>query len=183
MRYLYFLFFISLFGCSEKELKPELDYVRIEIYPYFEYPSEIQIDLKNKFIRFSSLQHLTVYEKQCDSIFEYEKIESLDFINIDLSEDEFNSLNFIFNLDFKNSINQTNQDLLENPNKYEGDRIDGIIYEVDIINQNQIFSTDNYLLLEKNDKDKIRKVLNIIKKYTQSEKNDKYIERISFHLE
>jgi len=86
MKFLSLLFLILLIGCKPKEDKPELDFVKIEIYPYLAgYPSEIYIDLKNKLIRFSSLQYLSVYEKDCDEHFEYEKIEELDFVHIDLS--------------------------------------------------------------------------------------------------
>lgn len=182
MRYLYFIIFIFLFGCSKQEPKPELDYVRIEIYPAFYYPSEIQIDLKNKFIKFSSLQYLTVYENQCDTLFEYDKIESLDFINIDLTEDEIKTLNSSFNNDFLNSIKLTNQNYTTNLDKNHIEKFDGILFEIDIIKQKQIFSTDNYLSLEKNELDKIAKVINIIKENTKSEKNKEYIEYISRSL-
>ena len=152
------------------------------MFPAFYYPFEIQIDIKNIFIRFSSLQYLTVYEKQCDTLFEYDKIESLDFINIDLTEDEIKSLNSSFNNDFLNSIKLSNQNYTTNLDKNHIDKFDGILYEIDIIKKQQIFSTDNYLNLEKNELDKIAKVINIIKKHTKSEKNKEYIEYISRSL-
>lgn len=172
-----------LIGCEPKETKPELDFVKIEIYPYLAgYPSEIYIDLKNKLIRFSSLQYLSVFEKECDEHFEYEKIEELDFVHIDLNDEEMNTLKFHLNNTFLNSIKQTNQGLLNDPDKYQGIKFDGIMYEIDIIKENQIFSTDNYLILEKNDIDKISEALNIIIKHTKSKKNKEYLERISRYL-
>lgn len=157
--------------------------MKIEIYPYLAgYPSEIHIDLKNKLIRFSSLQYLSVFEKECDEHFQYEKIEELDFVHIDLNDKEINTLKFHLDNNFLNSIKQTNQDLLNNPDKYQGILFDGIIYEIDIIKENQIFSTDNYLILEKNDIDRISEVLKIIKKHTKSKKNKDYLEDISRYL-
>lgn len=184
MKFFSLLFLILLIGCEPKEDKLELDFVKIEIYPYLAgYPSEIHIDLKNKLIRFSSLQYLSVYEKECDEHFEYEKIEELDFVHIDLNDEEINTLKFHLNNNFLNSIKQTNQDLLNNPDKYKGIRFDGIMYEIDVIKENQIFSTDNYLILERSDLDKLGEIFKIIKKHTTSKKNLEYIENISFHLE
>lgn len=183
MKFLSLIFLMLFFGCQPKEDKPELDFVKIEIYPYLAgYPSEIHIDLKNKLIRFSSLQYLSVFEKECDEHFQYEKIEELDFVHIDLNDKEINTLKFHLDNNFLNSIKQTNQDLLNNPDKYQGILFDGIIYEIDIIKENQIFSTDNYLILEKNDIDRISEVLKIIKKHTKSKKNKDYLEDISRYL-
>jgi len=94
-----------------------------------------------------------------------------------------NTIKFHLDNNFSNSIKQTNQDLLNNPDKYQGIRFDGIMYEVDIIKENQIFSTDNYLILERNDLDRIGEILKIIKKHTKSKNNLEYIDNISFHLE
>lgn len=184
MKFFSLIFLILLIGCEPKEDKPELDFVKIEIYPYLAgYPSEIYIDLKNKLIRFSSLQYLSVFEKECDEHFEYEKIEELDFVHIDLNDEEINTLKFHLNNTFLNSIKQTNQGLLNDPDKYQGIRFDGIMYEIDVIKENQIFSTDNYLILERSDLDRIGEIFKIIKKHTKSKKNLEYIENISFHLE
>src|SRR5690606_801159 len=175
MKYTVLILLMILSACQNNDKEPELDFIKVEIYPYLGgYPSEIYIDLKNKSVRFSSLQYLSVYEKECDEHFKYEKIEELDFIHIDLSDQEMNTLKFNLDNNFLNSIKQTNQDLLNNPDKYQGIRFDGVIYEVDIIKENQIFSTDNYLILEKNDVDRISEVLKIIKKHTKSKKNKEY---------
>ena len=128
------------------------------------------------------MQYLSVFEKECDEHFQYEKIEELDFVHIDLNDKEINTLKFHLDNNFLNSIKQTNQDLLNNPDKYQGILFDGIIYEIDIIKENQIFSTDNYLIVEKNDIDRISEVLKIIKKHTKSKKNKDYLEDISRYL-
>jgi len=183
----YFLLFISilLFGCQPKEDKPELDFVKIEIFPYLGGdPSNVYIDLKNKLLTFSSLQLLCVFEKECDESYEYQESEKpLDFVYINLNDGEMNILKSNFNNNFLNSIRENNQSLIDDPEKYEGIIFDGIIFEIDIVKENEIFSTDNYLILERKDEVKIYEVLKIIKKHTDSEFNKKYIDNISFYLE
>src|SRR5690606_38006961 len=88
-----------------------------------------------------------------------------------------------FNNVFFESIMKSNQKLLDNPELYDGIRNDGVIFELDFVKNDNVFSTDNYLILEKVDNNKILKILKIIKQHTTLKTNKDYIENISFYLE
>src|SRR5690606_15346686 len=126
MKYFYLLSIICILGCSPKEKQPELDYVNIEMFPSLGGPpSNITVDLKNNIITFSNLQHIGTYNENCEEVMN--KIQRpVEFVYIKLDEEEMEIVNSNFNNDFYNSVNKTNQELLDNPELYESIRFDGV---------------------------------------------------------
>lgn len=185
MKFFSLIFLMLLIGCEPKETKPELDFVKIDMDPYLgKCPVNIYIDFKNRTLVFSELQYMAVFEKECDTAYTYESTEkSVDFLRINLNDEEYHLLKSEFNNNFLESIKKNNQSLLDNPKKYDGIRFDGIVFELDIVKDNQVFSTDNYLILEKEDHFKILEVLKVVKKHTKSKDNKEYINYLSFYLE
>lgn|SRR5690606_6897650 len=183
MKYFLLIFSMVLLGCTKKETKPELDYVNIEMFPALGGPpSNISVDLKNNLITFSNLQHVGTYNENCEEIMN--KIERpVEFLYINLNEEEIKIITSEFNNVFFESIMKSNQELLDNPELYDGIRNDGVIFELDFVKNDNVFSTDNYLILEKVDNNKILKILKIIKQHTTLKTNKDYIENISFYLE
>lgn len=172
----YFLLFISilLFGCNSKEEQPELDYVKIDIYPILYYiPSSITIDLKSRIITFSDLSQLQIIPEDCGFI--SDKLEpNVEFNFIRLNEEEFNDLRKILNINFLNSVKKNTY-----PDLYD----EGIRFRISIANNDKIYATGKFLKFEQSlDKRKIFEVLKIIKKHTNSEFNKKYINDISRYL-
>lgn len=183
MKYFNLLFLMLLISCQPKEDKPELDYVNIEMFPALGGPpSNIRVDLKNNIITFSNLQHIGTYSENCEEVMN--KIQRpVEFLHINLNEEEIKIITSEFNNAFFESIMKSNQELLDNPELYDGIRNDGVIFEVDFVKNDNVFSTDNYLILEKVDNNKILEILKIIKKHTTLKTNKDYIQNISFFLE
>lgn len=182
MKYLSLLLLLILSACQPKEEKPELDYVRIEMFPFLGGPpSNINIDLKNNLITFSNLQQLSLLNEDCEQ--EFSKIQKfVEFVYIDLNDKEINTLKSVLDTNFYNSITHSNQELINNPKLYDGIRFDGICFEIDIVKDGQVFSTTDYLILEREVAVKIYEVLKIIKKHTNSIENKEYIDNLSFFL-
>ena len=185
MKFLSLIFLTLLISCQPKEDKPELDFVKIDMDPYLgKCPINIYIDFKNRTLVFGELQYMAVFEKECDTVYTYQSTgRSVDFLRINLNDEEYHLLKSEFNNNFLESIKKNNQSLLDNPKKYEGIRFDGIVFELDIIKDDKAFSTDNYLILEKEDHFKILEVLKVVKKHTKSTNNKEYIDYLSFYLE
>jgi len=183
MKYAYFLLLFTLFACQPKEENPEIDYVNIEMFPYLGGPpSTISIDLKNKLITFANLQQIGTYNENCEE--EMNKIgQEVEFVYITLNEEEVKTVYDNFNDVFLKSVMKSNQDLLDNPKLYDDSRYDGVVFEIDFVKENKVFSTDDYLILEREDNNRIRKILQIIQKHTTLEINKNYIENVSFYLE
>lgn len=54
------------FGCQPKEDKPELDFVKIDVFSGRHHiPSSITIDFKSKSISFSDLSQMTIIPEDC----------------------------------------------------------------------------------------------------------------------
>ena len=174
MKYFLLLFSMILFGCKKKENKPELDYVKIDIYPMqYHIPSSITIDFKSRIVTFSDLAQLQIIPEDCGFI--SDKLEpNVEFNLLHMNEDEFNELRTIINMNFLNSIKQLN---------YSEFYDEGTMFRVSISKNNKIYATEKFLNFEQiSDKRKIFEVLKIIKKHTNSEFNKKYIEDISRYL-
>jgi len=121
------------------------------------------------------------YNENCEE--DYSNINTIkEFVYINLNEDEMNNLKSILNGRFLESIKKNNKSLLDNPKQYDGMIFDGITFELDIVKGNQVFSTDQYLILEREDEVKIYEILKIIKKHSNSEWNKKYFDNLSFYL-
>ncbi|WP_177763494.1 hypothetical protein [Flavobacterium sp. I3-2] len=180
MRYLYFLIFITLFGCSKKEVKPDLDYVRIEMFPAMQFsPATLEIDLIKKTFIFSGLQQISSIDAECNDY--YEKTEKpLDFVYIDLNEEEINKIETVLNNKFFNDVKQINELVIKNKTI---EQFDGIYFEFDILKNNQTYSTEDLLILNESEEKKVFELLKILKEHQNSEVNNKYIEKISFYLE
>lgn len=180
MRYLYFIIFIFLIGCSKQEPKPELDYVRIEMFPSMQFPpATLEIDLIKKTLIFSGLQQVNSIDAECNDY--YEKTEkSLDFVFIDLNEEEINKIETVLNNKFFNNVKQLNKLAIKNETI---EQFDGIYFEFDFLKNNQTYSTEDLIILNESEANKVFEILKILKEHQKSEINKKYIERISFHLE
>lgn len=183
MKLFYLLIIVCVLGCQPKEDKPELDFVNIEMFPALGGPpSNIQADLKNKLLIFSNLQHIGTYNENCEE--EMNKItRPVEFVYINLNEEEIRIINSNFNNVFFKSVIKSNQELLDNPDLYENIRFDGVSFEIDFVKENKIFSTDDYLILEKEDNNRILQILKIIQKHSTLKINKDYIENVSFYLE
>ncbi|WLD23012.1 hypothetical protein NU10_09825 [Flavobacterium dauae] len=183
MRYFYLLIIVCALGCQPKEDKPELDFVNIEMFPALGGPpSNIRVDLKNKLLIFSNLQHIGTYNENCEE--EMNKItRPVEFVYINLNEEELKIVNTNLNNDFLKSVMKSNQDLIDNPKLYDDIRYDGVVFEIDFVKENKVFSTDEYLILEREDNIKILQILRIIQKHSTLKINKDYIENVSFYLE
>ena len=183
MKFFRILFLILLMGCQPKENKPELDFVNIEMFPALGGPpSNIRVDLKNKLLIFSNLQHISTYNENCEE--EINKItQPVEFVYINLNEEEIKIVNSNLNNVFFESVVKSNQELLDNPNLYDKMRFDGVRFEIDFVQENKIFSTDDYLILEKEDNIKILEILKIVRNHTTQPINKEYIKNLSFYLE
>ena len=78
---------------------------------------------------------------------------------------------------------KSNLELLDKPQLYDNIRNDGVDFEIDFVKDNKVFSTNDYLILEKIDNVRILEILKIIKKHTTLKTNKDYIDNISFYLE
>jgi len=172
-----------LFGCSKKVAKPELDYVNIEMFPYLGGPpSTISVDLKNNIITFANLQQISTHNDNCEE--EMNKIgREVEFVYINLNEEEIKIVNEALNDDFLNYVMKSNQELLDDPKLYEGIRYDGVVFELDIVKENIVYSTNDYLILEEETETKIAAILKIINKHVKLKINKKYIEHILFFVD
>lgn len=180
MRYLFIIFLISLIACSKKDLKPELDYVRIEMFPMLlQPPATLEIDLIKKTLIFSGLQQMGSIDAECNDY--YEKTERpLAFVYINLNEEELNKIEKILTNKFFNDVKDINELTIKNKSDSE---FDGIYFEFDFLKNNQIYSTEDLLILNEPEAYKVFELLKILKEHQTSEINKKYIERISFYLE
>lgn len=107
----------------------------------------------------------------------------VEFVYINLNEEEIKIVNSNLNNVFFESVVKSNQELLDNPNLYDKRRFDGVRFEIDFVKENKIFSTDDYLILEKEDNIKILEILKIVRKHTTQPINKEYIKNLSFYLE
>lgn len=182
MKYLSLLLLLILSACQSKKDEPDLDYVNIEMFPALGGPpSNISVDLKNNLITFSNLQHIGSYDENCVEVMN--KIQRpVEFIYINMNEEEVKIINSNFNNTFLESVMKSNKELLDDPKLYDNIINDGVDFEIDFVKNNKVFSTDNYLTLEREAEVKIYEVLKIIKKHTESIENKKYIDNISFFL-
>ncbi len=180
MKFFLLIFLPFLFGCSSKEEKNGLDYIKIDIYPLLGGPlSTVDIDFHNKTLIFSNLQQITTYNENCKKV--YEKIERyVELTYIKLSNEELIEINKLLNKNFLESIKENNRQ--KDKNDSSNDIYDGILFEFDVIENNNLFSTDHLLILDQSDEIKIYGVLKIVKKHVKSDFNKKYIENISFYI-
>ena len=175
MRYLYFIIFIFLIGCSKKEPKPELDYVNIDIVPSIgPAPSTIAINFVSKTITFTNLlQWALVPEDLNDSY--YKASPKVDFEYIKLNEEEFNQIEKLMNTEFINFIIKENNELLKAPDKYYIGIFDGSYFKFDVVkNPQKLISTD-YINIIDYKENCIKTIFNIIHKRTSSKNNKEYI--------
>src|SRR5690606_21191793 len=116
MKFLSLLFLILLIGCEPKEDKPELDFVKIDIFSgQHHIPSSITIDFKSKSISFSDLTQMTIIPEDCACAFEILK-PSVDFEYIKLNETEFKDIKVLFSKHFVSDIQKFNAEYLKNKN-------------------------------------------------------------------
>lgn len=183
MKYLSLFFLFFLISCQTKEEKSELDYVKIEMFPYLGGPpSTITVDLKNNLITFANLQQIGTYNENCEE--EMNKIgREVEFVYITLNEEEIKIINEALNDDFLDSVMKSNKELLDNPNLYDGILYDGVVFELDIVKENKVHSTDDYLILEEDSETKIAAILKIINKHVKLKINKSYIEHILFFVD
>jgi|SRR5690606_649520 len=174
MKFFYLFIIFGVLSCQPKENKPELDYVKIDIYPMqYHIPSSITIDFKSRIVTFSDLSQLQIIPEDCGFI--SDKLEpNVEFNLLHLNEEEFNELKKIINMNFLNSVRQLN---------YSEFYDEGTMFRISISNNDKIYATGKFLKFEQSlDKRKIFEVLKIIKKHTNSEFNKKYINDISRYL-
>lgn len=57
MKFFSVLFFLFLFSCHSKQVDPELDYMKMEIFPGSLHPSTINLDLKKTSYSFLIIIH------------------------------------------------------------------------------------------------------------------------------
>jgi len=183
MKLLIFVLLLLIISCQPKQDEHDLDYVNIEMFPALGGPpSNIRVDLLNKIITFSNLQHIGTYDENCEEVMN--KVQRpVEFVYINLSEEEFKIITSEFNNAFLESVMKSNLELLDKPQLYDNIRNDGVDFEIDFVKDNKVFSTNDYLILEKIDNVRILEILKIIKKHTTLKTNKDYIDNISFYLE
>jgi len=152
--------------------------MKIDIFPTFTSPSTINIDLKNKIITFSHVPHSNFINENCEEEFKLIK-RTTEFTHIELKDEEINIINSSFNQKFLDSIISNNKKSITNPVDYFGIINDGISVKFDIVQNINVFSSDNYLILNNNELLILDKLFKIIRKHTKSEGNKKYLEYIS----
>ena len=180
MKYFFLLFSFILLGCTKKDLEPELDFVKIDIFSdQHHIPSSITVDFKSKSITFSDLSQMTVIPEDCAYAFEILK-PSVNFEFIKLNETEFKDLKVILGKNFISDIQKFNTEYLKNNNLDDYIFEEGKSYRINFAKDSTTFSTDDFLILDSHNERKIYEVLKIIKKHTKSTNNKKYIEYFSF---
>lgn len=179
MKILNLLLLFFLFSCqSKQQTKPELDYVKMEIFPGALPPSTINLDLKNKLIVFNNHKYLNFINENGEADFDLIK-RDVEFLYLELIDEEIDIINSSFNQKFLDSIISNNNKSITNPDDYFGIINDGISVKFDIVQNINVFSSDNYLILNDNELLILDKLFKIIRKHTKSEENKKHLEYIS----
>lgn len=177
MKYIAFLFLLLLPACQNKDKEPELDYVKMEIFPSFLPPSTINLDIKNKLLIFNNHSYLNFINENGGADFELKK-RKVEFLYIELNEEEISKINYLIDQRFLNSIIRNNEESLTSPDEYFGIINDGISVKFNIVKNKDTFSSDNYLILDHEELLKISEVLKIIQKHSKLEENKKYLESL-----
>ena len=179
MKFFSLIFLILLIGCEPKEDKPELDFVKMEIFPGSLPPSTINLDLKNKLLVFNNHTYMNFINENGEADFDIIK-RDVEFLYIELNDDETSKIKSSINQIFLDSIIKNNKESIENSDKYFGIINDGISVKIDIVHNKKVFSSDNYLILNHSELLKINEVFKIIKDHAKSNENKKYLESL-FH--
>jgi len=183
MKFLSLLFLILLIGCKPKEDKPELDFVKIDIYPIMhEVSSSISIDLLNGIIIFDNYSQLPYYPEEGDTI-NIKKKFPLNFEYIKLNENEFKDIKVLLGKNFVSDIKKFNTDYTIDKNSSSYLYGEGKRFRINYAKDSTTFATDDFLILDGHNERKIYEVLKIIKKHTKSTNNKKYIKYLSFPYE
>src|SRR5690606_3325869 len=102
----------------------------------------------------------------------------VEFLYIELNEEEISKINYLIDQRFLNSIIRNNEESLTSPDEYFGIINDGISVKFNIVKNKDTFSSDNYLILDHEELLKISEVLKIIQKHSKLEENKKYLESL-----
>ncbi|SFN81431.1 hypothetical protein SAMN05421741_11175 [Paenimyroides ummariense] len=176
MKFFSLIFLMLLIGCEPKETKPELDFVKIDIFSgQLHIPSSITVDFKSKSITFSDLSQMTVIPEDCACAFEILK-PSVDFEYVKLNENEFKDIKVLFGKQFVSDIQKFNTEYLKNINSDDYIFDEGKRYRVNFAKDSTKFATDDFLILDSDNELKIYEIMRILKKHTKSTNNKKYIE-------
>lgn len=177
MKFLSLIFLMLFFGCQPKEDKPELDFVKIDVFSgQHHIPSSITIDFKSKSISFSDLSQMTIIPEDCACTFEILK-PSVNFEYIKLNETEFKDIKVILDKNFISDIQKLNTEYLKDRFNYVYD--EGKKFRISFAKDSTIFTTEDFLILDGHNELKIYEVLKIIKKHTKSTNNKKYLQHFS----
>lgn len=177
MKFFSLLFLMLLIGCEPKEDKPELDFVKIDIFSgQHHIPSSITIDFKSKSISFSDLTQMTIIPEDCACAFEILK-PSVDFEYIKLNETEFKEIKVILGKNFISDIQKLNTEYLKDRSNYLYD--EGKRFRISFAKDSTKFATEDFLILDPHNELKIYEIMKLIKKHTKSTNNKKYIEHFS----
>lgn len=177
MKYLSLLLLLILSACQSKEDEPDLDYIKMEISPSFLPPSTINLDLENKLLIFNNHSYLNFINENGEADFELIK-RKVEFLYIKLNDEEISKINYLIDQNFLDSIIRNNKESITNPDEYFGIINDGISVKFDVVQNKNIFSSDNYLILDHEELLKVSEVLKIIKKHSKLEENKKYLESL-----
>ena len=187
MKFFSLIFLILLIGCEPKEEKPELDFVKMDIFSVQTGKAlSIIIDFERNILVFDNYGQMPNYPIEGEAI-DFNIFNSelpLDFENIQLQLEDINMLKKSINSDFLLSIIDNNN-LYKKTHQDNFIRFEGLMYQLKIVpNGKKNFSTKNYIILSnKNSDQSILNVLNIIQKNSKSDKNKQYINFISHYLE
>ncbi len=177
MKFLSLIFLTLLISCQPKEDKPELDFVKIDIFSgQHHIPSSITVDFKSKSITLSDLSQMTVIPEDCACAFEILK-PSVNFEYIKLNETEFKDIKIILGKNFISDIQKLNTEYLKDISNYLYD--EGKRFRISFAKDSTKFATEDFLILNPDNELKIYEIMKIIKKHTKSTDNKKYIEHFS----
>lgn len=187
MKFLSLIFLMLFFGCQPKEDKPELDFVKIDIFSVQSGKAlSIIIDFDSNTLIFDNYGQMPNYPSEGEPI-DFNLFNSelpLDFEFFKLDHDEVSSLKTHINNDFLSSIKESNNSY-NNTKQDDFIRFEGLMFQFKTVsNKFEVFSTKNYIILSNKENNRILlETLNFIKKNTKSNKNKEYINFISTYLE
>lgn len=124
--------------------------------------------LKVKLLHLVNLSQLEIIPEDC--AFTLDKFgPNVEFNFIRLNQEEFDDLSNTFNLSFLKSLEQNNKSQIETFDE-------STLYRINIVSSKKTFSTEDFLTIEQSDEMKIEKALKLIRKYSNSDFNKKYID-------
>ena len=132
MKLFVFVLLLLIISCQPKQEEPELDYVKIDIFPgQIHIPSSITIDFKSKTLSFTDLTQMVTIPEDCACAFE--KLEpSVDFEYIKLNEYEFNDVKVLCGKNFTIDIKKFKDDYIKSKNSSDYLYGEGTRYRINI---------------------------------------------------